>query len=123
MSEYTAEATEFEGGACRACGADAYAMLADGPRCCGCKRFVVKDTHAGTATPGVERLLTRDARQDAIRMEQRAIALARELEAWLFDDEEPAPKPKPKPKRTRRRTLKVDEVLAEVDAILKEGKA
>lgn len=132
----TSEGTEFKGGRCLACGRASYGMADDGPRCHGCKRFVLKDAGAGgpessweehvavqaAPDPGPLTLAKLDALlEDApspVASEyflRQAAQISRMFGEAFFADP-------PKPKRRRQKPLKTAEVMAEAEAILAEGR-
>ena len=142
MSDFTGEGTEFDGGRCRACGASSYGLLSDGPRCYGCKRFVLRDTGATFESDGVEYTTTSAPpalegltleKLDALMADipttgtvrmfhsYRARRIAEAFDRAFFADEEPVESRRARRRRIKREqeALKTEDVMAEVDAILK----
>lgn len=124
MSEYTAEGTAFEGGACLACGAGSYGLLSDGPRCHGCKRFVLKDSGADGSLEGLTFTAPEPEPPAAPSYYPSWVSASRAaLDDLVFDaPDNDRPRRWRKPKQWERRPapLKTQDVLAEVDAILKD---
>jgi hypothetical protein len=125
-SGFTGESTEFivtnlGNYGCRACGYPVYSPQEDGPRCDGCKRFVLKDERAFwpevlglRARLGEEALSTDAAPQEPLTM--------RKLEAAMDAWSQPAP-PEPEPLTGDRIAALVAPTLHELAQLLWAEKA